>query len=84
MTIGEFFLKLATDPEFLERYKGNADSALRETELSEAQRALLLSGNLRELRLKIVAEFDVEGEHVAFGTVHVITVHTSEPPPPRE
>lgn len=82
MTLGEFFLKLATDPEFLALYQGDAESALRQAELSDVHRALLLAGDLRELRVKLVAELEVEGERMSIGTVHTITVHAPEPPPP--
>ena len=83
MTIGEFFLRLATDREFLARYNEDAEAVTREAGLSEAQRALLVSGDLRKLRVKIKAEFEIDGETVAYQTVHTvpITVHAAPPPP---
>jgi hypothetical protein len=82
MTIGEFFLRLASDSEFLARYNADAESVAREAGLSEAQRALLVSGDLRKLRVKITAEFEIEGEIVAYQTVHTvpITIHAAQPP----
>jgi hypothetical protein len=82
MTIGEFFLRLATDREFLARYNEDAEGVAREAGLSDAQRALLVSGDLRKLRVKINAEFEIDGEIVAYQTVHTvpITVHAAPPP----
>jgi hypothetical protein len=84
VTIGEFFIKLACDSEFLARYTADRESILREAGLSDAQRALLSSGDLRQLRLKIKAEFDVEGETVAFSTIHWVPITIHAPPPPKD
>jgi hypothetical protein len=85
MTLGEFFLRLASDGEFLRQYSDDPESVLREADLSEAQRALLSAGDLRKLRVKIKAEFEIDGEVVAYITVHTVpTIHIPAPPPPPE
>jgi hypothetical protein len=75
MTIAEFLIALATDDELLRKFAEEPEGIAREAGLSEAQRNLLLSGTLRELRVKITAEFEVEGEIVAYQTIY-------KPPPP--
>ena len=83
MTIAEFLLALATDSDLLRQFVEEPEAGVREAGLGKAQRALLLSGNLRELRVKIKAEFEVDGERVAFHTVYgVPTVYAPPPPPP--
>ncbi len=82
MTIAEFFLQLATDSELLARFNEDAESAVRRAGLGEDQIVLLLSGNLRKLRVKIKAEIEIDGEIVAFGTVHTVPITVHMPPPP--
>lgn len=87
MTIAEFFYRLATEPRLLGRYNEDAESFLCDEEfgLDADQRALLLSGNPRELRIKINAEFHVEGQTVAYSTVYTVpTIYIPPPPPPPE
>jgi hypothetical protein len=90
MTIAEFFLKLATERGLLEEFNKNPKDALRNSGLSDEQIALLLSGNPREMRVKVTAEFDVEGEKVAYHTVYTVptvyvpTVYCPPPPPPEK
>ena len=85
MTIAEFFFRLATEPSLLARFNERSEDVFRELGLDEDQRALLLSGNPRELRVKIKAEFHVEGEVVAYHTVYTVpTVYIPAPPPPPE
>ena len=69
----------------LARYNEDADALLCDEELGldADQRALLLSGNARELRIKIKAEFHVEGQVVAYHTVYTVpTIYVPPPPPP--
>ena len=82
MTIGEFFLRLACDGDFLARYHEDAESMMREAGLGDEQRALLASGDLRNLRVKIKAEFEVGGETMALITVHTVPITVHAPPPP--
>jgi hypothetical protein len=86
MTIAEFFLKLATDESFRNQYN-DADRRgnLLDQELSAEDRRLLLSGDTKELRVKVTAEFHVDGEKVAYHTVYTVpTVYVPPPPPPPE
>ena len=82
MTIAKFLLELATNEGLLRDFTANAESVVNDSRygLSGAQRQLLLSGDLRELRVEIIAKFEIEGEIVAFGTVYVppITVYETE------
>ena len=75
MTIAEFLLKLACDRDLLARFNEDSEAVIRDFDLGDVQRTLLLSGNLRELRVKIKAYFELDGEIVCFETVY-------KPPPP--
>ncbi|HEY8645230.1 MAG TPA: hypothetical protein VIL77_05045 [Gaiellaceae bacterium] len=83
MTIAEFFLRLATDDKLQRDFNADAHATLSREGLSDEQRALLLSGEPRELRVKVEAEFYVEHEKVAYSTVYTVpTVYIPPPPPP--
>jgi hypothetical protein len=75
MTLGEFFLKLAIDTSMQSRFAEDPRGAVDAAQLSEAQRALVLSGTLQSVRVKVKAEFEIDGEIVAYVTVHTVTVH---------
>jgi hypothetical protein len=75
MTVAEFLLALARDSELLLRFTEEPERVVKESGLGETQRKLLLSGNLRDLRVKVIAEIEIDGEMVAFHTVY-------KPPPP--
>lgn len=77
MTLTQFLLRLASDPELLKKFEAAEDKAgfLREQEVDEHARQFLLSGNLRNLRVHIQAELEVDGDLYSFGTVHGVTVH---------
>ena len=78
MTIAEFLLKLATDDELLRQFRDEPGEVLRfEPDLDAKQRNLLLAGSLIDLRVKIKAEFEVNGEKIA-----MITIYVPPPPPP--
>ena len=49
-----FLLKLGEDPKLLEKYKENPDQAMEEEGLTPAERALLLSGDAKLIRIAIV------------------------------
>ena len=83
MTVAEFLLALARDSELLLRFADDPERVVKESGLSEAQRKLLLSGNLRELRVKIKAEIEIDGEMVAFHTVYM-PPPLPPPPPPKK
>lgn len=86
MTIAEFFLKLATNEELLRQYADDREGMLLNEELSDEDRRLLLSGDTDELRVKVLAEFRVRGQEVAYVTVYTVpgTVYVPPPPPPPE
>jgi hypothetical protein len=77
MTLGQFLLRLASDPELFKQFEGATDKEgfLRDQEVDEHARQFLLSGNLRHLRVHIQAELEIDGERYSIGTVHGTTVH---------
>jgi hypothetical protein len=77
VTISDFLLKLAREPSLLEEFRKDPGRISREHDLDEQQLQVLLAADLSELRVKIKAELQVEGEHVAF-----ITIHAPPPTPP--
>lgn len=83
MTIAEFFLRLATDRELQDRFAGDSEAVFEELGLDEDQRALLVSGNAREVRVKIKAELHFEGEVVAYHTIYTVPTIYVPPPSPR-
>lgn len=62
MTLSEFVLKLAADPDLLERFGREPDAVADEYGLSLEQRQLLGSGRLENVRVEIRAELDVDDE----------------------
>lgn len=77
MTLAQFMLRLASDPAFFKEYEEASDKSdfLRKQELDEHARQFLLSGNLRNIRVHIQAELEVDGDIFSIGTVHTVTVH---------
>ena len=72
MTLGEFLLKLAkSSDEELAEFARDQRGFIERSDLDEPQKAMLLTGDLRKLRVKIDAEFVVGGEKMA---IHVICV----------
>lgn len=82
MTIAEFFLALATDAGLRERFAGSPEEVLRESGLNEKQQAIVRSASLEELRVKVEAEFSVEGEKCSIWTIWWIPTIWGVPPPP--
>ena len=81
MTLAEFMLKLACDSDLLARFWERPDDFLDDCELTDRQKQLLLAGDLRELRVEIKAEFEIDGEVCAIITIYTIpTIYTSPPP----
>jgi hypothetical protein len=64
VTLGEFLLKLAADPDLLERFRAHPDAVAEEYELDASQRRLLGPGQLDKLRIEIHGELQV-GEEAA-------------------
>lgn len=77
MNLTEFLLRLASDPELVKSFAATDDrqAFLREQGVDEQALLFLLSGDLRELRIRIEGELEIEGDLYSFGTVHTITVH---------
>ena len=69
MKITEFLLALANDPELLARFGSEPREVLEELGIEGETASLLLSGKLRDLRLKVEGELEVDGEVVAFSTI---------------
>lgn len=85
MTLAEFLLKLACDSDLLRRFAESREELMREFDLTEQQRRVLLAGDLRELRFKITAELELEDDKIAFTTIHTVpTIYAPQPPPDPE
>lgn len=83
MNLTQFLLRLASDPELLQRFVGTEDKEregfLRELGVEGHALQFLLSGDLRSLRVHIEGELEIDGELYSFGTVHGTTVHVVGP-----
>jgi hypothetical protein len=62
MSLAEFLVKLATDPAALEAFTLDPDAYMAELGLTEAQRSVINSGRLGDIRYAVEAELEVEGE----------------------
>jgi hypothetical protein len=60
--LAEFLLKLAADPDLLERFRAHPDAVADEYELDARQRRLLGPGQLERLRIEIHGELEVDEE----------------------
>jgi hypothetical protein len=69
MTLAEFLLALANDRELLARYEADPRAILDEFGIEGETANLLLAGKLRDLRVKIEGELEVDGETVSFFTI---------------
>jgi hypothetical protein len=76
MTLSEFLLRLAADPDLLERFHGDPHGVADELGLGEDQRRLLQAGELENLRIEIHGELKV-GEEAAmiFWLHHLPAIH---------
>lgn len=85
MTIGQFLIKLACDESLLRRFGESAESAealMREEGLDERHIQFLLTADLGDLRLKVEAEFKVDGDKVGIITIFIIpTIFWGDSPP---
>jgi hypothetical protein len=79
-TIGEYLIRLAEEPEELERFLQNRERAMRKAGLSKEDRDRILAGNVFELHEIVRAQF--EDARVAFivhpcnfPIVHPLIVH---------
>ena len=65
----EFLLALANDADLLARFESDPREVLEEFGITGDTASLLLAGELRGLRVKIVYELEINGEIVAFETI---------------
>lgn len=68
-TIAEFLIELARNDELRERFERDSRAAVEEFGLSGEKADLLVAGTLRDLRIRIEAEIEVDGETVSFITI---------------
>lgn len=80
MKIYEFLLELANDPDLLARFESGPDEVLEQFGITGDAAGLLRAGNLVGLRVKIVAELEIDGEIVAFETIWWIKKKPCPPP----
>lgn len=83
MTIAQFILRLAADPDFYKEYLAEDDKAgfLERQGLDERQRQFLLAGNLQHIRVHIEAELQIDHEVFSIGTVYSVPITVHMPPP---
>jgi len=70
MKLSDFLLRLAADPELLERFRGDPAAVAEELGVTGAQLELLREGKLEKLRVEIHAEIYVDDERMAMHWVH--------------
>lgn len=68
-TIAEFLIELARDDELRERFESDPRATAEEFGLEGEKVELLIAGKLREMRIRIEAEIEVEDETVSFITI---------------
>ena len=56
VTLADFFYRLVDDEELLERYLNDPDGVMTDFGIGEADRNLVLSGNLRDLQEAVQSE----------------------------
>jgi hypothetical protein len=69
MTLADFLLDLATNTRSLAAYAESPRAFIEGSDLDGPQKEMLLTGDLRKLRIKVEAEIVVGGEKM---TIHVI------------
>lgn len=85
MTIAEFLLSLVSDADSLERFASDPEEVLRASGLNERQQAIVRSADLGDLRVKVEAEFKVDGEQCSIWTIWTVpTIWAPSPPSPRD
>jgi len=79
VTIAEFLLALATDPGLRARFDNDPESVLKEHQITGPKAQVLLAGRLREIRVRVEAELELDGEVVVFHTIHIHLPHIPLP-----
>jgi hypothetical protein len=69
MKISEFLLALANDPELLARFDSEPREVLEQFGITGDTASVLLAGKLRDLRVKVEVELEVDGEIAFFETI---------------
>lgn len=68
-TIAQFLIELARDDELRTRFESDPRAAAEEFGLEGEKVELLVAGKLRDLRIRVEAEIEVEGETISFFTI---------------
>lgn len=68
-TIAEFLIELARDDELRARFETDPRAVAEEFGLEGDKVELLVAGKLRDLRVRVEAEVEVEGEIISFITI---------------
>jgi hypothetical protein len=61
-SLGDFLVRLGEDPEFFEEFTRNRDDVLEREGLTPADREVILSGDIRELRTRLRKEYSEPDE----------------------
>ena len=68
-TIAEFVMELARNEELRALYHSDPRRAAEDFGLEGEKLELILAGNLRNVRIKIEGELEVDGETISFFTI---------------
>lgn len=68
-TIAEFLIELARNDELRARFESDPRAAAEEFGIEGEKVELLVAGTLRDLRIRVEAEIDVDGELISFFTI---------------
>lgn len=79
MTIAEFLISLAEEPERLRAFRADPEGELSKSGLSKKQQELILSGDAQRIQHVVEYESDVTGRIIVCAIVCL-----PEPPPPPE
>jgi hypothetical protein len=72
VTVAEFFLKLATNPELQSQFQKDPKGFIRDSDdLSDEAKQLLTSGSLQEVRFEVRTDLSVEGEQAVTSVIWI-------------
>jgi hypothetical protein len=77
--ISEFLLALANDPELLARFDSEPREVLEQFGITGETASLLLAGKLRDLRVRIEVELEIDGELAVFETIWFFKKSSTRP-----
>ena len=72
MTVSEFLLKLATDPELRKQFQADPQGVAAGHGLDEDAQKLLSAGDQGELRYEVHLDTEVQGETASILWIHVL------------